>query len=250
MLNVNLTSHKIQLCQYNCVGQANASMLRLPLVKQTPQNCNFQPLIKYYCTTLFVSFVCSSPFPLLVSHSILGRSHQPSRWRRPRYMEDFHTWRTYKKSACLSTYWYTYSCLHAGRDARLASARALAMSSVGYGFALPCLQLLSALTRRRVAGALLLAAAVVFLINGYRFGWYHKEIKVIFGTSTFNMITDLRIGGQTVHDIKYARLKWRPWVKRKVTVSGGFLIINQCFGNYQDVLILMGITKTIPAARI
>ena len=71
--------------------------------------------------------------------------------------------------------------LSAGRDARLASARALAMSSVGYGFALPCLQLLSALTRRRVAGALLLAAAVVFLINGYRLGWYHKEIKVMVG---------------------------------------------------------------------
>ena len=52
----------------------------------------------------------------------------------------------------------------------MASERAsfAAMSSVGYGFAVPCLQLLSALTRRRVAAALLLAAAVGFLVNGYR----------------------------------------------------------------------------------
>ena len=53
----------------------------------------------------------------------------------------------------------------------MASARPsffAAMSSIGYGFAVPCLQLLSALTRRKVAGALLLAAAVVFLVNGYR----------------------------------------------------------------------------------
>ena len=55
------------------------------------------------------------------------------------------------------------------------------MSSIGYGFAQPCLQILSAFTRRRVAAAILVGAAVVFLINGYRFGKFSIHYADVVG---------------------------------------------------------------------
>ena len=61
----------------------------------------------------------------------------------------------------------------AGRNATRGSARAMSSSALGsspccLGSSATCLQLLTILTRRRVVGVFLVAAAVVILVNGYR----------------------------------------------------------------------------------